>query len=215
MDASFYLFALQAFAAVFVIMDPLGNVAAFVVATSGLSEKQKKLVAWRAPAVAAAVLLAFALCGTGILKLFQVSFPALRIGGGLVLLVVSLNILSGRQFAWTKYHQAVAGDSPATGGIVPMAIPLMAGPGAMTTVLVLVEKAGSVGETLIVLLSIVLVCAIGAVCYRFSVGLMHRLGRTVLVTLSCLAGLLLAAIAVQFVLDGLAEAFPILKESLK
>jgi multiple antibiotic resistance protein len=209
------LFALKAFAAIFVIVDPLGNIAAFVAATGGLSEKQKKLVAWRASVIAAAVLLAFALSGTGILKLFQISFPALRIGGGLVLLVVALHILSGRQFAWTEENGTSANADTTRSGIVPLAIPLMAGPGAMTTVLVLVEKAESKNEIMMVLLSIIVVCALGALCYRFSVPLIKKFGRTVLVTLSCLAGLLLATIAVQFILDGLAEAFPILKETIK
>ena len=209
-----FLFALQAFAAVFVIVDPIGNVPAFVTATQRLSDDRKRIVAWRAPAVAAGMLLVFALCGSGILNLFQVSFPALRIGGGLVLLVVALRILSGRQFAWTDETGLSPNADDFHNGIVPLAIPLMAGPGAMTTVLVLVEKAKTAGETIVVLISIVLACAIGALCYRFSVSLVQKLGRTVLVTLSCLAGLLLAVIAIQFVLDGLIEAFPLLKNTL-
>lgn len=202
-------FALRAFAAVFVIVDPLGNIPFFVTATGRFSPPERRALAWRAGLIAAAVLLLFALCGTGILRLLRVGFPALRIGGGVVLLVVALRILSGRQFAWEDDASLAGGAPPvAASAVVPLAIPFMAGPGAMTTVLVLVEQASSAAHLVLVALSIVVVCALGAFCYRYAGELLRRLGRTTIVTLSCLAGLLLAVIAVQFVLDGLRQAFP-------
>jgi len=202
------LFALQAFAAVFVIVDPVGNVGVFLTVTRGMSEDQKRKVALRAPMIATAMLLSFAIGGTGILRLFNISFPAMRIGGGVVLLMVALHILSGKQFGWGNDGSDDSGQPAESNTVVPMAMPMMAGPGAMTTVLVLAEKSSSIVETVIVLLSIVFVCGIAALCYRFSLNLVHRVGKTALATFSCLAGLILAILAIQFMLDGLREACP-------
>ena len=89
-----------------------------------------------------------------------------------------------------------------------MAIPMMAGPAAMSSVLTLSAQASGPMHLGAVLLSVVLVCAFSYLCYRAAIPLMHRLGRTVMVTFSCVMGLILAALAVQFMLDGLAEAIP-------
>ncbi len=202
------LFALQAFAAIFVIVDPVGNVPVFLTVTQSMDQDQKRKVALRAPMIAAVMLLMFAIGGTGILRLFNISFPAMRIGGGIVLLMVALHILSGKQFAWGTNENNDSDQTAHPNTVVPMAMPMMAGPGAMTTVLVLAEKSSGIVETLIVLLSIVFVCGIAALCYRFSLSLANRLGKTVLATFSCLAGLILAILAIQFMLDGLREACP-------
>jgi multiple antibiotic resistance protein len=202
-----WLFAVRAFAAILVIVDPLGNVPFFVAATSVLEPAQHHRVAWRAAAVAGVVLLGVAVCGSGLLRMFHVTFPAVRIGGGIVVLIIALRILSGRQFGWED-DRSLGGDVGLRTSVVPLAIPLMAGPGAMTTVLVLVAEARGGGRIAAVLASILVVCALGGVCYRFATSLVHRLGRTAIVTLSCLAGLILAVIAVQFMLDGLREALP-------
>ena len=207
-EKSLGFFALQAFAAIFVIIDPLGNVMPFMTATSGFSEKQKRMLSWRCGAIATVVLIVFALFGTGILHVFNISFLALRIGGGLVLLVVALRILSGEHFGGSHEPGKQQDAKALSTGVVPLAIPLMAGPGAMTTVLVLIEKSQTVTQSIVVLLCIVVVCGIAATCFRFSVSLMKRIGQTWLTTSSCLAGLILAIIAIQFVLDGLREAFP-------
>jgi len=202
------LFALQAFAAIFVIIDPVGNIPVFFTVTQGMPWDQKRKVALHTPMIAAAMLLLFAVGGTGILRLFNITFPAMRIGGGVVLLMVALQTLSGKQFAWETNDKNDSDQTTPPNTIVPLAMPMMAGPGAMTTVLVLVEKSSGIIETLIVLLSIVCICGIGVLCYRFSLSLINRLGRTVLATFSCLSGLILAVLAIQFMLDGLREACP-------
>jgi multiple antibiotic resistance protein len=200
---STWWFALRALAAIFVIVDPLGNVPFFVASTGRLSVQRRRRLAWEAGFVAALVLLVFAAAGRGILSLFQIELPALRIGGGIVLLVVAVRILSGRQFGWEEPGQP-AGEATA---VVPIAIPLMAGPGAMTTTLVLVEQSRGWFEFALVGAAIIVVCLLGAVCYRWSGWLIDWLGRTVIVIVSTFAGLLLAVLAMQFVLDGLQDAF--------
>jgi multiple antibiotic resistance protein len=207
-DDSLVMFAARTFAAVFVIIDPLGNVPFFIAATQNLDSRHQHAMAWRAGTVAGIVLLVFAILGSTVLRVFNVTFPAFRIGGGIVVLVIALRILSGRQFSWEDDRTFVGGSLPVRTSVVPLAIPLMAGPGAMTTVLVLSEQAVTFAHTGIILLSIAVVCLCGALCYRFAHTLQEKLGRTAIVTLSCLAGLILAVIAVQFMLDGLRQVLP-------
>lgn len=207
-DHSTGFFALQALAALLVIIDPLGNVAFFAAITEKMDSGQRIRFAWRNSIFAALVLLAFAVFGSGLLELFNVEFPALRISGGILLLIIALRVLSGRQFRWEDDRQFFSGETGLHNSVVPLGIPLMAGPGAMAMVLVLVEKAQGWLELVIVLAGISGVCLLGGLCYHFSLKLVERLGRTTMVTVSSLMGLILAALAVQFMLDGLQQAIP-------
>jgi multiple antibiotic resistance protein len=118
-------------------------------------------------------------------------------------------MLSGRQFDWQRDRPAVEpNQTPEQASVVPLAIPLMAGPGAMSSVIVLTAQQPAVPSLLIVLAILVLICAIQYACYFGAVGLMRRLGRTSMVALSCLMGLILSALAIQFMLDGLSLAAP-------
>lgn len=201
------VFLAQAFAAILVIVDPVGNVPFFMALTQRLDARQRNSLAWRAPGIAALVLLVFTLTGTVILHIFNVTFPALQIGGGIIMLIIALRILEGRQFAWED-DRGLGGDMALRTSVVPLGIPLMAGPGALATVLVLAERARTTLELLLLLVCIVAVCLLGSLCYRFAIPLVHKLGRTAIVTISSLAGLILAVIAVQFILDGLKLAMP-------
>ena len=201
--------AVRSLVTLLAVVDPLGNVPFFITATESMTPAQRRRVAWRACAVSAGALVAFAVGGSAVLWAFHLTLPAMRIGGGVVLLVIALQMLSGRQFDWERDRPSVeAGRAARDAGIVPLAIPLMAGPGAMSSVIVLVSQPTPGARLLIVPLAIVLVCLIGYACYVASAPLMRRLGRTAMVSLSCLMGLILAALAVQFMLDGLREALP-------
>jgi multiple antibiotic resistance protein len=146
-----------------------------------------------------------------VLWAYNIGLPAVRIAGGIILLVIALQMLSGYQFLWERDHPAVAlGAAPAHPEAVPLAVPLMAGPGAMSTVLVLTAQQPGLAHLLMILLVIFLVSAVSYACYLLAMPLMKRLGRAALVTLSCLMGLILAALAVQFMLDGLREVLPAL-----
>ena len=200
-------FALRAFVMLFAIVDPVGNVPVFVAVTHSMNAPHRRRLAGRVCLIAAGVLSAFAVGGAAVLWAFNLTIPAIRIAGGIILLVIALQMLSGRQFHWPS--ESVSPDqADLITGVVPMAIPMMAGPGAMSSVLVLSAQASGAAHLGAVLLSILLVCAFSYICYRAAIPLMHRFGRTAMVTFSCVMGLILAALAVQFMLDGLKEAMP-------
>ncbi len=209
MDNELLNFALRAFVMLFAIVDPVGNVPVFVAVTHSMDAPHRRRLAGRVCLIAAGVLSAFAVGGTAVLWTFNLTIPAIRIAGGIILLVIALQMLSGRQFHWSGGRSGVSSEQGGHDmGIVPMAIPMMAGPGAMSSVLVLSAQASGAAHLGAVLLSILLVCGISYICYRAAIPLMHRFGRTAMVTFSCVMGLILAALAVQFMLDGLAEAMP-------
>lgn len=208
MSSELFGFSVRALVTLLAVVDPLGNVPFFLPATDGLDQRQRVGVALRAGAVAAGVLLAFAAGGTFVLWAFRLTMPAVKIGGGVVLLVIALHMLSGRQFDWDQGRQDVEPGRGRRDPIVPLGIPLMAGPGAMSSVMALTAEQPGMGHMLVVMVAVVIVCGAGCLCYLSAGAMMRRLGRTAMVTLSCLMGLVLAALAIQFMLEGLAQAMP-------
>ncbi len=202
-------YGIHALVTLLAIVDPLGNVPFFLTATQHMTSAQRHAVALRSCVVACLVLMTFTVGGAGILMAFRLTMPAVLIGGGIVLLVIALQMLSGRQFDWERDRPAVdPNQPPAQASVAPLAIPLMAGPGAMSSIIALTAQQPGTTSIAIVLAVVVLICAIQYVCYFYSTGLMRRLGRTFMVTLSCLMGLILSALAIQFMLDGLSQAVP-------
>jgi multiple antibiotic resistance protein len=202
-------YAVRAFVTLLAIVDPLGNVPFYLTATQRMTPSQRYAVAMRSCLVACLVLMTFAVGGAGILMAFRVTMPAVLIGGGIILLVIALQMLSGRQFDWERDRPPVdPNQTPEHASVVPLAIPLMAGPGAMSSVIALTAQQPALPSLAIVLAVILVVCFIQYLCYSSSGALMRVLGRTFMVTLSCLMGLILSALAIQFMLDGLSQAMP-------
>jgi multiple antibiotic resistance protein len=202
-------FGLHALVTLLAVVDPVGNIPFFITATEAMSGTQRRKVARQACLASAAVLLVFAVGGTAVLSVFSLTIPAVRIGGGVILLVIALRMLFGWQFEWRREHPAVpVGQEAIETGVVPLGIPLMAGPGAMSSVIVLSALRPGVGHLLLVTGVIVVVCGLSYLCYLAAMPLIRRLGRSALVTISTLMALILAALAVQFMLNGLKEAMP-------
>jgi MarC family membrane protein len=184
------------FVTLFVITDPIGNAPIFVAITRNLTPKQRQHAALRAVLAAGALILGFAVFGELILRYLHVSLGSLSIAGGLLLMLVSLEMLRGSDFP--------GGDpeTPEDVALVPLATPLVAGPGAIATSIVLWRAHPSVEGHLAVLAAIVL--AVG--CVGLSLLLAERVTRAtspaVLSFLTRVFGLLLSAIAVQLVVDG-------------
>lgn len=204
----YWFFTLQAFSTLLVIVDPFGNIPLFLLISDRMTRAQRRRLAWTNSWAAAATLIIFALAGSTILRIFSIDFPAMRIGGGIVMVAIAMNILSGKQFHWSDAEEPSDAGGYHRGGIVPLAIPLMAGPGAMATTMVLIEKSQNFLEIAIVLACIVTVCVLSALCYVLSPFLIRRLGRTGVVTISSIFGLILIVLAVQFVIDGFAQLMP-------
>lgn len=187
---------LTTFVTLFVIMDPIGTVPVFLALTSTMTAKQRARAAIQAVAVAFGVIVAFILFGQYILDFLGISVPALQASGGLLLLLVAMDLLTGK-----------AEDPSASGkvnvALVPLGTPLLAGPGAIVAAMLAVQSSGGgVPGWVAIIAAIVAVHLCLFLSMRFSV-IVHRVlgeGGTILVTR--IAGLLLAAIAVQLIADA-------------
>jgi multiple antibiotic resistance protein len=186
---------IEAFVTLFVIMDPPGTLPIFLALTGTLSARARVQAARQAVGVALLVIVLFAVFGQGILAYLHVSLPALQCAGGLLLLLVALDLLTGRN----EETQQTEGVNVA---FVPLGTPLLAGPGAIVATMLFVSRAHTVGQRSAVALGILGVLGVLYLTMRFA-GVLHRLLRESGVTLVArIAGLLLSAIAVQLVADA-------------
>ncbi|SDN12659.1 MarC family protein [Actinomyces ruminicola] len=191
------LFA-TAFTTILVIQDPLGAIPIFLSLTSRQTHAERSRSAHQATLVSFAVILVFAVFGRYILRFLGITVPALQISGGLLLLLVALELLTDK----TEEHPDP--DAVATNAaLVPLGTPLLAGPGAIVATMVAVDSAsgpvvGWVSVTAAIVVTHVIIWAV----LRFSVGLHRMLGESAIQVLTRIFGLLLAAIAVQMMADG-------------
>lgn len=193
------LFA-QTFVTVLVIMDPLGNIPIFLSLTADEPPAVRRRWAFQAVAVAAGVILVFALFGQQILSLLGISLPALQIAGGLLLVLIALELL--RPTAEEVAAEAARGRNVA---LVPLGTPLLAGPGAIAATMLYMRQADDVGSALSVVAALLAVLAVVYLVLRFSTVLGRLLKDNGIHLISRVMGLLLAAIAVQLVASGVAE----------
>jgi multiple antibiotic resistance protein len=185
----------SAFVTLFVIMDPPGTVPIFIALTASMTGRQRIRAARQAVVVAFCVIVAFAVFGQQLLDYLNISLPALQCAGGLLLLLVALELLTGRS-------EAPGGAEGVNVALVPLGTPLLAGPGAIVATMVFVQRADHVAQYVAVGVGVLLVHVCLWLAMRFA-GRIHRIlgdGGTTLVTR--IAGLLLSAIAVQLVADA-------------
>lgn len=205
-----YDFIITTFVSIFSIVNPLGSVANYATLTQGYTLKEKRRVIKKAVAVAFGVLVVFALLGTLIFDLLNITIDGFRVAGGIVLLIISLEMVRGRT-PQSKLNDKEKEDllEREQVGVVPLGIPLLAGPGAITLVMASVSdgNGGTVFSAVIVIGSAFIVCSISYLILRNSDLLLERLGRTGTRIMSRIMGLLLAAIAIQFIANGLIGLF--------
>jgi len=201
-------FIISSLAAVFVVMDPLGAIPLVLVTTEGYTPEKRNAIISRACRAAFIILVAFALLGAVIFRIFGITFAAFRIAGGILLLKVALDMLYARRpgshITAGEEQAAVAKEDVA---VVPLAMPMLSGPATIATVLVLMEKANSTLQSAVVLASISVVCLVTYVILRSSNLLFRKLGETGVNIMVRIMGLILLALAVQFVFDGIKEMF--------
>jgi len=202
------VFALSFFAvalpAVFFVVDPVGTVPLFLAMTARDSAEKTRGMAARACVVAASVLMFFALFGHFVFKVFGVSLAAFRVAGGILLLITALDMLRA-ETSKTKTSPAETNEGAEKDdiAIVPLAMPMLAGPGAIATVMVLVSQGGeSLRGTVPVLLSILITFLGTYLVLRGAPVVQRVLRRSGVAILERVMGLILAAIAVQFMADG-------------
>jgi multiple antibiotic resistance protein len=197
---------LTAFATVFAIVDPLATAPIFLAITPGNTEEERRRMAAQASLVAGGVLLLFALTGNRIFTFFGISTPAFRVAGGILLLVTALETLrsgeGGKPQTPEEKRESVEKPDVA---ITPLAIPLLAGPGAISTVALLGSNAKNAVDVLIVGGAIVLTLAIAWVALANAGRLVKIVGRIGLKIVTRIMGLLLAGIGVEFILAGIRQ----------
>ena len=186
----------ETFVTLFVITDPDGNAPIFVAITRKLTPKQRQAAALRAVAAAGALIIGFAVFGELILRYLRVSLGSLSIAGGLLLRLVALEMLRGSDFPGGDP------DAPENVALVPLATPLVAGPGAIATSIVLWRQHPGVEGHSAVLLAIVLAVACVGAALLVAERVTRATSPAVLAFLTRVFGLLLSAIAVQLVVDG-------------
>ncbi len=185
----------EVFVTLFVIMDPVGTIPIFLSLTRGRSQASVRRAAWQAVTVSFAVIVAFALVGQQILDYLGISLPALQCAGGLLLLLVALELLTGKE-------QTPAASSDVNVALVPLGTPLLAGPGAIVATMVLSRQVEDVPDFVGVALGVVGVHVALWLAMRFSLPILRLLHDGGVVLVSRIAGLLLSAIAVQLVADA-------------
>ncbi|HEY0218021.1 MAG TPA: MarC family protein [Cellulomonas sp.] len=188
----------EVFITLFVIMDPPGTVPIFLGLTGAMTRQQRNRAARQAIAVAFGVIVVFAVFGQSLLSYMHISLPALQASGGLLLLLVAMELLTGK-----AEDPQPSGNTKVNVALVPLGTPLLAGPGAIVATMVFVQQSdGTVADWTAIALGILLVHVCLYLAMRFA-GVIHGLlgdSGTTLVTR--IAGLLLAAIAVQLVADA-------------
>ena len=198
-------FALTAFVTLFVIVDPIGLTPVFIALTGGAPGRVRRAISLRACIAAAILLSLFGLLGENLLGFVGISMPAFRIAGGILLFLTAMDMLFERR-TQRREEQGDTGDH-ADPSIFPLAMPLIAGPGSMATMILLVGQAGP-GWQGVAVVHAVMIAVVGITFALFqAAGLLERaLGRTGVLVVTRLLGMLLAALSVQFVIDGVRGA---------
>ncbi len=208
MSGEFVKFA----AALFAILNPIGNTAIFLSVTSERSGAERQRIALMTSVAVLITLLVTAAIGQQILDLFGISVGSFRVAGGIIILLLALSMLharpSGVHHSPEEEAHGKEKDNPA---IFPLAIPVIAGPGAMATVIINSQHAHGVGGAVMVGAVIVFLCVVLVLVLGAANRLSSLLGPTGMNVLTRLMGMILAAIAVEMVADGLSQLFPQLR----
>lgn len=193
-------FLITAFVALFVVIDPIGLTPLFVTLTQGMTAKARRAIALRSCLVAFAILTAFAIFGEAVLGFVGISMPAFRIAGGALLFLTALDMLFERR---APRREGQAEDDRPDPSVFPLALPLISGPGSIATVILLSSQhpdwrglAAVIGVALTVIAVVFLFFLVSGVLERL-------LGKTGINIATRLLGMLLAALSIQFILDGL------------
>jgi multiple antibiotic resistance protein len=201
-------YIISALVTLIVVVDPIGLAPSFLAVTHGLSSHHRRQVAFRAAIIAAVVLTGVALGGDWLLRQLGITLPAFRIAGGLLLFYMAGEMVFGLRIArQTETAEQAIEEHVHHMAAFPLAIPLMAGPGAITATVLLAGQAGGRPLWLAILLGVILMVAIACLISFFAAERIGKLlGVTGNVVLSRLLGVILAALAVQYVIDGVRAA---------
>jgi multiple antibiotic resistance protein len=189
----------------FVVIDPIGTVPLFIVVTKGLKNNDKIRVAFEGVIIATLVLLFFAIFGSYLLKYLGISFNAFTIAGGIILFIISLQMLFDIR---TERRKKSINEKRESISIFPIAIPLLAGPAAITSVILAVSSAGENYSSFIInLISLTVVMIICLIVFRIFINFQKYINEKIINIFSRVIGIILAALSIQYILDGLKSFF--------
>lgn len=203
----------SSFVTLTVVIDPIGLVPAFIALTLGLDAAQKRAIGWRASTIACVILIVTALIGDWFLVQLQIGLSAFQISGGILLFGVAARMILGEHMRQESREAENAAREKVTDlAAFPLAIPLIAGPGAITATLLLASRTG--GNYLWLLALILIIAAVSlasALSFELADVIARMLGRTGNIVVARLLGIVLAAFATQYVIDGIKGAFDLAK----
>jgi len=204
--SAYVRFSLLALSSIFFLVDPFAALPTFLAVTEGADAFKRRRMALKASLTAWIFLSAFALGGQYIFKMFGITLPAFEIAGGIILLLIGLDMLEAKRSA----TQEASGDTAAAAskedaGIVPLGIPMLAGPGSITSVMVLVGQAQTRWQMIAILASIFITAAVCYLVLGNSDKVARALGDTGIRILVRIMGLLLVALAVQYFVNGMVD----------
>ncbi len=206
LNSTYVKFSLLALSSIFFLVDPFAAIPSFIAITAGVDPARRRRMAWKAAVTCFIVLVAFALAGQFIFSLFGIKLPAFEIAGGLILLLIGIDMMEARRSP-TQESQAETEDAAARedAGIVPLGIPMLAGPGAISSVMVLVGQAPNRWQMLAILASITITAAVSYFVLYGADRVRAILGETGIRILVRIMGLLLVALAMQFFVNGFTD----------
>ena len=198
--------------ALFAIVNPIGSVPIFISATDGWEQKQKMRTANVVAVTVFLVLGASALFGEGILDFFSISIPSFQVGGGILILLIAINMLHAKQsHSKQTPEEAKTMEERDVIAIVPLSIPLLAGPGAISSMIIAAQDSATLGGQLSLLLPISVVAMLIWLTLQLSGYIAGKLGTIGINIVTRLMGLILAAMAVEFIAHGMSGLFPVFR----
>lgn len=202
---------LSAFVTFLVVIDPPGCAPIFAGLTREATAAQRRSMAIRASVVAAGILLFFGLLGEDLLKTLGISLAAFRIAGGIMLFLIALEMVFEKrtQRRENRAQEIEADPEHDDVSVFPMAIPMIAGPGSIASVMLLMARSDGLDESLVVLAALAAVLLLTLVSLLAAGWLMRLLGHRMEAMLTRLLGVILAALAAQFVIDGISVSFQV------
>ena len=198
--------AITAFVTLFVIIDPIGLAPIFVALTAGIDARTRRKIALRAVLISFGLLLLFGYFGQALLSAVGIEMPAFRISGGILLFLIAVQMLFERRTERREKQVEDKEPAKADPAVFPLALPLLAGPGSMATIILLMDNnRGDVAGQATLMAVTAFVLLIAYILFMSAGLIEHMLGQTGVNVVSRVLGVLLAALSVQFVLDGLRD----------
>ncbi len=205
---------LASFVTFFVAIDPIAMAPMFTTMTARMSKAWRDHMAWKSIAIATGVLLAFAFGGAWLLEQIHVSIDAFRIAGGILLFLIAVDMLFEKRTERREERaekiaaeQARHPDVQDDISVFPLAIPLISGPGAIASIMLFFAQNQGAGERVVILLGMGANLALCLLAFLLAAPISKLMGQTVAAMLTRIFGILLAALAAQFVVDGISNAF--------